>query len=279
MSSVNIGEPNHSAIKAIGLKVARANEQTKVLARLQTEYVDAKPRPYSIRRSIKTDFTEHVYYVRYDVPIPLDFSILLGEIVHNLRSALDQCVFQLAFNHTGIEHDRTMFPIFATAGDFRDKGKWRIENIGEGPKAFIKSLQPYPERSLPVHHSLLDLNNLSNADKHRIAHLWGLSFGIGETKIATGARLIPTGLSKVLHDGAEICRIIPESPTDKMQVRGSLLATLSIANPTAARRGIPTNLWDIIADVRCLVGALLRSLGQQEEVIGVEWPTHESLVG
>jgi hypothetical protein len=278
MSSVNIGEPNHSAIRAIGLKVVRASDQTKVLANLQTQYVDTKPRPYRILRAVKADFTEHVYYLRYDVPIPLEFSILLGEIVHNLRSALDQCIFQLALNHTGIEHDKTMFPVFTSLGDFRKHGAWRIRDVGDSPRAFIRSLQPYPERSLPVHHSLLDLNNLSNADKHRIAHLWGLSFGFGETKIVTGAALIPTGLGKILHDGAEICRIVPELPTDKMQVRGSLQATLSIDNPTAARRGVSTNLWNIIADVKSLTGALLGALGQQTEPINVDWPTHESLV-
>jgi hypothetical protein len=252
--------------------------QTKILADAETAYISTEPAPYSIRRAVKDDFTEHVYYLRYHEAVPLDFSILLGEIIYNLRSALDQCVFQLALDHTRVEHDTTMFPVFSSPGDFRRHGAWRIKNIGEGPKAFIKSLQPYTDRSLPVHYSLLDLNNLSNADKHRVAHLWGLSFGLGKTEIATRARLIPTGLGTILHDGAEICRVVPESPTDEMQVRGSLEATLSVSNPSAARRGVSTNLWNIIADVDCLVWALLGAMGQQDELIEAEWPAHESLV-
>jgi len=278
MSSVNVGEPNGSAIRAILLKVKRANDQTKVLADLQTEYVFSEPCPYRVRRSIKTDFTEHVHYLYLDVAVPLDFSIRLGEIIYDLRSALDQCVFQLALDNTGIEHDQTMFPIYDSPDKFRDNGKRRIEDIGDGPKVFIESLQPYSDRSLPVHNSMLDLNNLSNADKHRVAHLWGFSFGLGETEIATGAEFIPTGFGKILHHGAEICRIIPESPTNEMQVRGSLEATLSIENPTAARRGVSMNLFSVIADVKVIVIALLGALGQQTETIGVEWPVHRSLV-
>jgi hypothetical protein len=248
------------------------------LADLQTRYVHAEPCPYRIRRAVKADFTEHVYCLRYEVPIPLEFSILLGEIVYNLRSALDQCVFQLALNHTGIEHNKTMFPIFATPVDFRTKGKWRIKDIGVGPMAFIRSLQPYSDRRQPVHYSLLDLNNLSNADKHRVSQLWGFSFGLGKTEIVAGAALVPSGLSKILHDGAEICRVLPETPTDEMQVSGSLEATLSIKNPTAARRGVSTNLWNVIADVRFIVDALVGSLGQQDLPIEVDWPAHESLI-
>ena len=276
MSYVHIGESNGLAIRAILLKVERAYDQTKLLASLQTEYVEAKPRPYRVDPSIQSNLAEHIFRLRFDSPIPLDFSILFGEIIYNLRSAIDQCVFQLALDKTGVEHDKTMFPIFKDPGEFRRFGEWRIKDIGDGPKAFIKSLQPYSDRSLPVHDSLLDLNNLSNADKHRVAHLWGFSFGLNETKVATGATVIPTGINKVLHDGAEICRVIPKFPTDKMQVRGSLLAVLTVANPVPDRR-VSINLWNIVADVRCLVYALLGALGQQDEPIEVEWPPHEVL--
>jgi hypothetical protein len=61
-----------------------------------------------------------------------------------------------------------------------------------------------------------------------------------------------------------------------MQVRGSLLAVLTVANPVPDRR-VSINLWNIVADVRCLVYALLGALGQQDEPIEVEWPPHEVL--
>jgi hypothetical protein len=246
------------------------------LADAQIAYVDTQPSPYRVRRHVKPGLAEHVFYLHFDVPIPLDFSILLGEIVYDLRSALDQCIFQLALDHTGVEHSETMFPIFTSDGDFGGRGTRRIKFIGDGPRTLIEFLQPYPNRSLPIHYSLLDLNNLSNADKHRTVHLWGLSFLQGKMEVVAGARVVPTGFGKVLHHGAEVFRVFPESPTNEMQVRRSVSATVSIKNPTAAGRGVSLNLWDLIADVRALVKALLSAIGRQASPIQVEWPTHGS---
>lgn len=276
MTSIGIGQPEVPAVEAIRRKVVRAYDQARVLADAETAYVDAEPSPYRVRRAIKTDFTEHVYYLQLDVPIPLDFSILLGEIVYNLRSALDQCIFQLALDRTGVEKDTTMFPVFSSPGEYRRKGAWRIKFIGDGPRTLIESLQPYPNRSLPIHYSLFDLNNLANADKHRAVHLWGLSFVFGEMEVATGARVDPTGFGEVLYDGAEIFRVFPETPTNEMQVRRSVRAAVSIKNPTAAGRGVSTNLWDLIADVRTLVNSLLDALGAQNDPIVIGWPLHGS---
>ena len=276
MASFGISQPDLSAVEAIRLKVNRAHDQTRVLADAEAAYVYAEPCPYRVLRAVKADFTEHVHYLRLDVEVPLAFSILLGEIVYNLRSALDQCIFQLSLDNTGVEKKVTMFPIFARNGEYRKKGAWRIKFIGDGPRTLIESLQPYPDRILPIHHSLLDLNNLANADKHRAVHLWGLSFGSGKMEVAAGARIDPTGFGKVLHDGAEIFRVFPESPTDQIQVRGSVSATVSIKNPTAAGRGVSLNLWDLIADVMVLVSALLDALGKQDNLIQVKWPIHGS---
>jgi hypothetical protein len=95
-------------------------------------------------------------------------------------------------------------------------------------------------------------------------------------EVVAGARVVPTGFGKVLHHGAEVFRVFPESPTNEMQVRRSVSATVSIKNPTAAGRGVSLNLWDLIADVRALVKALLSAIGRQASPIQVEWPTHGS---
>jgi hypothetical protein len=274
MSSVYIGEMNGAAIRAILRRVDRAYEQAEVLRDLQLAYMEAKPRPYHIVTTPNSDFTEHVTQLRYDEPIPLELSIIFGEIIYDLRSALDQCVFQLALNQTGVGQDQTMFPIYDSPDKFRDNGQRRIEVIGDGPRALIESLQPYPERSLPVHKSLLDLNNFSNADKHRVAHLWGLLFLLDELEVPAGATLLPTGNNTVLHDGAEICRIILESPAEEVKVSGDFIAYLIVSNPVPDRLRETINMWNVIADIKCLVVTLLGSLGQQSEPVEVEWPPH-----
>ena len=51
-------------------------------------------------------------------PPPM-FGVRIGEIVHNLRAALDYLVFQLAILDSGSEQQGTQFPIESTADGFR----------------------------------------------------------------------------------------------------------------------------------------------------------------
>jgi hypothetical protein len=101
------------------------------------------------------------------VLIPLQLSILVGEVCYNLRAALDYLVYELAILDSGSAVDGTQFPIEDKPKGFawRQKGSW-LNGINPAHVAAIEALQPYRGCDWTR-----KLRELSNPDKHRRLHL------------------------------------------------------------------------------------------------------------
>ena len=271
MSNPGSGQFDERAVEAIRRKVIRARYHLHDLTVRQTTYVDAQPPNYEILLAVQPDGAQHIHWLKFNNPFPVDFSIVLGDAIHNLRSALDHCVYLLSLDNTGTVFDQSMFPIFKDSTDFSNKGAWRIARIGDGPRVFIQSLQSYAKPTIPVHGSLFNLNNLGNADKHRSVNWWGLRF-LPQFEVAAGARVESIDLGNVLYDHAQLFRVFPETPTQEMQVRGTVQAIVSIKNPAVG--GPAMSLWDIYYDVQYLTELLIAAIGNQSELIVATWPSH-----
>jgi hypothetical protein len=116
-----------------------------------------------------------------------DLGALIGDLVHGVRSALDQLVFQLATAESGPLSERmakdSAFPIFKTgpryrgeAGRGHGKGRgaaYKIKGLSRPAQASIERLQPYHSRKYPLLWALWQLEELSNIDKHRVIPLTG----------------------------------------------------------------------------------------------------------
>jgi len=95
-------------------------------------------------------------------PIPLKYSVLIGETIYNLRASLDYLVYQLALLDSGTEQDRTQFPIYDTQNGFRGRRRSCLRGINGTHTAAIERLQPYNGVDWTKW-----LQSLSNPDKHR----------------------------------------------------------------------------------------------------------------
>src|SRR5690606_25074611 len=99
-------------------------------------------------------------------------SILIGEILHNLRSCLDHALWQLVLHEGGTPHNRTGFPIYLKDAGFEsetlDTSRRRGMLVGLSPKsvAEIRSLQPF-ETGEDSASPLWQLHELHNFEKHR----------------------------------------------------------------------------------------------------------------
>lgn len=98
---------------------------------------------------------------RLNNEIPEIISILVGEIVYNLRTALDYLVYELARLDSGKLQDGTQFPICDSINGF-ERNKRFLKGIDFRHVSSIESLQPY--KGCDWTKSLRDLSNL---DKHR----------------------------------------------------------------------------------------------------------------
>lgn len=103
---------------------------------------------------------------------PLSWSVSIGEIAHNLRSALDHLACQLFLKSGGRDCARakTAFPILS---DNSDEGfrKWvcdYLPGLQEAMFTELRELQPYRRGEEKRRDPLAILNRLSNQDKHRL---------------------------------------------------------------------------------------------------------------
>ncbi len=104
-----------------------------------------EPAAYSQSGDKKAGGAEYRVYVEIQKPIPPIWSVILGEAIHNMRSALDQLVYQLYLDAQGKIRNGTAFPIFPSSDLFHKWGRDDIRGIGDGPKSIHQVASAVPE--------------------------------------------------------------------------------------------------------------------------------------
>lgn len=102
-------------------------------------------------------------------PPPVSHSLIVGDILYNLRSCLDHLVHQLIVANTGAQPTyRTYeFPIFVTESQFNKNVDRLLRDVSPDGVGRIKQVQPFTfER--PKDTSLYNLNEMGLVDKHRL---------------------------------------------------------------------------------------------------------------
>ena len=99
---------------------------------------------------------------------PLRFSVILGEIVHQLRSSLNLLINALVMKNGYPVTKNHEFPICQSWLLFKDACKrGKIEGVSSAAKKMIWFSQPYRRSTNPKNNFLYILRELSNSDKHR----------------------------------------------------------------------------------------------------------------
>jgi hypothetical protein len=118
---------------------------------------------------------------------PIDWSLLIGEIAHNLRSALDGLIYQLIRANGKWPSSNSQFPIFLVGKTKRHRtGKAKrsliphfwgkeladglnmIGGVADRHLAMIERFQPYKRGNGGRKCALFLLKKLNNTDKHRL---------------------------------------------------------------------------------------------------------------
>jgi hypothetical protein len=119
---------------------------------------------------------------RYEISDPdIDpkVGIVVGDAVHNLHTALDHVVWQLAQLNVGGKNaaldagqewppNSAQFPIFKTPNGFKSDGRKMIACLSEPHREAIKDLQPCYRSSVPSSDPLWLLYAISITDKHHV---------------------------------------------------------------------------------------------------------------
>lgn len=159
---------------ACDAKLARACEHVNALERETTVGIQ-QDAPYTVRFSEVDPQTGwcSVDLVPHKVTKPR-LSIILGDVVHNLRCVLDYVITALADATPTKVSSKHQFPIYldpvayaaqvGTATDAKIKGPLRKITVG---LAVIEKWQPYYTKPDPRTDPLWGIYRFSNADKHR----------------------------------------------------------------------------------------------------------------
>jgi hypothetical protein len=90
---------------------------------------------------------------------------LLGDAVHNFRSALDHLAYSLAEKNRRPLPDKSLsFAIYSSEAAFKADRPQRIKRFGESATVLIDALQPYQGGNS----TLCAIDELDNIDKHRL---------------------------------------------------------------------------------------------------------------
>ncbi len=128
---------------------------------------------------------EYVWWVEGTDDPPARWSPVIGDILHNLHSALNHLAWQLAirknYGHQLPAESRATFPIFKNRARFwrkRKDGVWTglsgatsLLRFPGDARQLVLAVQPYKDGQRSPDHPLWILHALSNEDKHKAIHV------------------------------------------------------------------------------------------------------------
>ena len=203
------------------LKFRRAKVHFDALKREVEDFF--KPNPHDPVIDFEVNPDDGVVRVRLKKPLPIEWSLSVGDTLYNLRSGLDHIVWATIVRYGGNPTTSNEFPIFLDSSRYskvdktgkpvRGSGLAKVEGLPDGAKTCIENLQPYKRTDGPRElHPLWLLHEISNYDKHRLVNVIHASIssgyasvkGLGHGKVERFS--LPVG---ALEDGAIIHRIRP----------------------------------------------------------------------
>jgi hypothetical protein len=267
-------------------KLRRAEEHLQTFVTEAVEFI--KKNVYTFTGEFEAQTSNYVFRIKLQEQVPVRWGTVIGDNLHNLRSALDFLAYDLARFARGGQrpNSQTQFPIiWQDAARYREKGLPYVSALLPQHRTVIRRLQPY-QRDNAQEHPLALLNSLSNADKHRLLNATvgqfaglGPGFTMGQDVQAIREINIPLG---PLEDGAEVARIHIDTsgPNPEMEMYGEFDIDIAFAD---SGRSVMGTLVPIRSEVAAIVEWFAPVFGAKIEARAqpvADWaPDHLSLKG
>jgi hypothetical protein len=210
-------------LKDVFLKIERSNHHRAELKSVLAAFKAS--RPYVYRAKCDPETKEIVYsIVEAKDPPPL-LSVIAGDVLQNLRTALDYLICATVIGNGKTPSTYTGFPILKCVPTTKDEiasFRRKIEGIGQPAENLLDSIKPYKGGD----ETLWRLHRLNNRDKHQLLLTVGIiprtwNFGAHFRKTRGLDRYIPDAYLQLapgvvaLKAGAEIFRDPPNSRVDE----------------------------------------------------------------
>jgi hypothetical protein len=153
--------PQASAV-GVHLKFQRAREHIAELERRGREFMETKP--FEVYEEEEKDSGDLLTRVRVHNQPPPELSLVIGDIVHNCRTALDHLAWQLVLANGATPGDNTAFPIARSKDSFPSFAKKCLKGVSKQAFSAVEALKPYPGGDDPFWR----LHQLDIEDKHHL---------------------------------------------------------------------------------------------------------------
>jgi hypothetical protein len=148
------------------LKLERARMHFVELREKADAFLATEPYAWSMEAEERANGTrEYRVSASVDDYPPIELGLIAGDVVQNLRAALDQLIW--TNSEASKRDERTGFPIYVTEKKYRANAPSKVRGIPEDGVAIIERSQPFQMGTRADAHPLAMLQRLSNADKHR----------------------------------------------------------------------------------------------------------------
>ena len=177
-----VGTVGHKTFRSARAKLKRVEEVVQSMRLdaegLRLDFGDV------LRVERTPDGAKYLFIVDEPPALPGNWPVTTGEVLYNLRSALDHAAFELSVIGLGRdlepkEAEGSQFPLTDAYGKFASRVPRQLPGLSDAHVALIERVQPYPERDREYTPSQFDevaywlglLNRLGNVEKHRHPHL------------------------------------------------------------------------------------------------------------
>ena len=165
------------------------------------------------------------------------WGLLVGDCIHNLRSALDYIAWRLAGSDRA--DTNTQFPIFTTREGWQRQGVRRIRGMKTEARALIERTQPFHSTTPDL--ALLNvIRILDDTDKHKLITVVAAAPSSLSIDIpTTHPEIVPTPTffyPPVLSDNAVLAMVEIPNTTDNVEVESNLTINVAFGDRCFPRR-------------------------------------------
>lgn len=147
-------------------RLDRAAQHYERFGAIWHDYLDS--RPHRLTTTVGPNGRGDLRLVRQD-PIPRELALVLGEFLHQLRAALDNCLYAVAVIDSGVSPPpggaRLQWPICLTHAEWKSNSR-RYAHLSPDIVDALERIQPYNAES-PTWNCLRILHDLARIDRHR----------------------------------------------------------------------------------------------------------------
>ncbi|ABS04339.1 hypothetical protein [Kineococcus radiotolerans] len=276
-------EDAQSPLASAWLKWARAVEHADALARATRQWQASGPHRYERREALSPFYERRLqveWWLRVEHPVPPRLPVLVGDVLTNLRGALDHALWAAVRAHSGrpVKPNRVQFPIDTSERAFRAHAQELQRLVRAEVWQLVEKVQPFQLGEDATAHPLERLRWLSDVDRHRLApvvEMMSTPLGPADVTAEPPVQVLSQWRTAgPVRDGDVLLQLVLRRPDDSTEV--VLRPTFAVV-PSLQVHDEPEEFTPLATALEAPKDWVLSVLGRFSSIMGLPHPDPASL--